>query len=188
MLEAGDVRGLRRAGLDAGRAGEHQMRLGQLREAARRSIARSALDGVVLRLEGLGHLILIALDVRLGLLRRFGQALVLIAPGGESGQGLPKILGVFGGVAARLGGDEQAILCPQNTVAVGTQFKPLSPRVLASGVVFDAGDVPKAQLAMLMIALELRLDLPSRVVQGQVVAAPGCAVAAFLGQLPAPES
>ncbi|MNV65068.1 hypothetical protein D3C71_1577380 [compost metagenome] len=79
VLSGVQVEAARRAGLDARRAGEHEVWFVQFREAAILALSLLTLDGVVLRLQGLLHGVLIgALLLRLVHLRCFGQRVVLI--------------------------------------------------------------------------------------------------------------
>jgi hypothetical protein len=74
--------------------------------------------------------VLVSRGMRLGLLRRARQALVLVAPGGQPGQRLAHVLGMPCGIAARLGGDEHAVPRSQHAVAVGAQLEAFASRSL----------------------------------------------------------
>ncbi|MCY1238567.1 hypothetical protein D9M72_513110 [compost metagenome] len=147
-----------------------------------------AFQRCVLRLECPGDFVLIARSVGFGLLRGTGQALVLVAALGEARQGLAHVFGMSGGVAALLGRDEYAVAGPEHAVPVGAQLEAFPARVLAPGVVLDARDVAQAELAVLVVALELYLDLRGRVVEDQMAGATCGAVAAFVGEFAAPET
>ena len=52
---------------------------------------------------------------------------------------------------------------------IGAQLKAFAPVVFAAAVVLDAADVAQRELAVLVIAFELRLDFVGRVVEQDVV-------------------
>ncbi|MCY1237777.1 hypothetical protein D9M72_504860 [compost metagenome] len=79
VLDAGDVRGATRGNSDTTRAGEHEMGIDQFRKLAFLRVAVTALDGVVLLLEGLGHGILVAFDLGFTGAGRIGLAFNQIA-------------------------------------------------------------------------------------------------------------
>ena len=68
---------------------------------------------------------------------------------------------------------------------ITAQLKAFASGVFSALVVFYAGDVAQAQGAVLVVAFELRLDFFCRVIQDQVVASAGCAVAAFWSEFAA---
>ena len=154
------------------------MRLLELGELALLPVAALALDGVDLLLQATRHVVLVAGLVRIGVARGFAQALVQVAPLGEPRHGLTHVCGVGLRVGARFGGDEQALGRAHRAMSVGAQLEALAPRILAPRGVFDTPDVPHAQLAGLVVAAQLRLDLALRVVQHQVIAAPAAQLAA----------
>jgi hypothetical protein len=123
--------------------------------------------------------------LRLVLPGQVTQRVMLVLPLCESCGGLAHVFGMSLSVVAGFGADQHAVLGTQHAVAVSAQLKAIATRILATRVVFDAGNVAQRKLAVLVVALELRLNLLFGVVQDQVVAAPGCAVTAAGDQLAA---
>ena len=158
------------------------MRLGQFGELA--FLIALALNGGVLLFEGLGYLVLVGGVLRLVLLGQIAQRVVLVLRLAQAVDGLAHVFGVGLCSCAGFGADEQAVLGAQYAMAVGAQLEAFAARVLAAGVVFDSCDVAQAQLAVLVVALELYLNLLLGVVQDEVVAAARCAVAAAGNQFP----
>ncbi len=187
VLHAHQVGGTLRAGFDAGRAGQKQVRSLELREFALARRAALTFDGVDLRLQRGDDLVLVARLVRLRLLRGLRQAVVQFLALRHTRQRLGHVGDVRAGVRPTFGAEQQAALRPHRTNAVGAQLETLAARILASGVVVDAVDMAEAELAGQMVALELRLDFPLCIIQYQMVAASAGCVAALGGQFPASE-
>src|SRR5574343_1388868 len=170
VLAAVQVGAAGRGGLYARRAGQGEVRFLKLGELACLGVGCSAaLDGVVLRLQRLGHLVLLPGLLRLVLLGEFGLHLVLAARLCQTSRGLAHAGDVAAGACAAFGGDEQAVLGADGAVLVGAQLKALAALVLAALVALDAGDVAQAQLAFAVVAHQLGLHLAWGVVERQVV-------------------
>src|SRR5574343_1884472 len=170
VLAAVQVGALGRGGLNACGAGQCEVWFLKLGELTGLGVCCSAaLDGLVLRLQGLGHLVLLPGLLGLVLLGEFGLHLVLALGLAQPRRGLAHAGDVAAGVASAFGGDEQAVLGADGAVFVGAQLKALAALVLPALVALDAGDVAQAQLALAVVAHQLGLYLAGGVVQGQVV-------------------
>jgi hypothetical protein len=95
VFAGGDVVGARRGQGDAGGAGEHQVRLGEFGELIGGHVRRTAAEhALVLLVQRFGDVVLIT--GLLGLLCLFGQAVLLVAGGGQAFSGFGQVLVVLG--------------------------------------------------------------------------------------------
>ena len=139
VFAAGDVGGFGGGGLDAGGAGEDQVRLRQFGEdafgctaAGSRAVeswgaARTAafsFDFVVLCLQRLRHRILIAAVLRLCLLGCIGQQRMLVLRCCQPRRTLGQFLGMTGGFRSGLCRDEHSSAGSQNAMPVRPKLKP----------------------------------------------------------------
>ena len=77
-----------------------------------------------------------------------------------------------GSIRPHLRSDEHALASTRHTPGIGGQLPSFAARIRSARRVLDARNMSKRQLAALMIALQLRLDLSGRIVQHQVIATP----------------
>jgi len=118
---------------DAGGTGEYQMRFGEFGEFVGGEVRRTRAEyALMLRVQGLGHVVLIASLLSLKLFGLRGETVLLIAGGGQTFGGFRQVLVVFGFVRARLGGDQQASTGTHRAVAVGAQFETFATGLTAA--------------------------------------------------------
>ena len=141
-------------------------------------------DRIVLRLEGVGDVVLLPAFLCLGLQRGGGQRVMVVVRCVQALHGFAHVFRGRLGAWATFCADQHALGRARDPVPVCSQLPSFTTRIGPASVILDPGDVAQRQLAVLVIALELRLYLAVRVVQDQVVAAPAGPVATTRRQFP----
>ena len=89
----------------------------------------------------------------------------------QPGERFAHVFVVRFGIGPGFGTNQQTVAAAHDTVPVGAQFEPFAAFLLAPDAAQDACDKPKAEAGILVIALQLRLNLPLRVVLHEGVGA-----------------
>ena len=136
-----------------------------------RCLFLGAANGCILRCDVLKGIALLAAFLRSMAMRHLGQLLLDRGRRGQSSNSLGQVLGMGRCIWVCFGRDEHAFGSADNAPCVGRKLPALTTRLLAPTGVFNARDMPQRQLAALMIAFQLRLDLAGCVIKHQMVAA-----------------
>src|SRR5450830_1483286 len=84
------------------------------------------------------------------------------------------------GFLAAIGGYQQPFFGTNGTTSIRSELKPLTAWFLTTLLAFNTGDEAQAELTVVMVTLELRLDLVMGIVENEMVAAPCSAVTTAL--------
>ena len=176
VFTGGDMAGARRGQGDTGGTREHQMRLGEFREFIGSHVRRATAEhALMLRVQRLGHIVLIAGLLRLKLFGLSGETVLLIARGGEALGGFRQVFVVLRFVRARLGGDQQTGASTHRAMAVGAQLETFATRLPAARArVCQVAEVDRTGA---VITAQRNTDLTGGVVDAQFV---GAAALVFL--------